>query len=238
MLRHGVLGSGRPDIDEVSEFEKFKVIPFVFGLMPEAAIRGRRYDLKVIPIIRSHLDELSINYDDELLHIVKNLCDQYFHTTPNTDHYTRRKFQISDVRATRFMYEKIMGRQNSRCAICGTHFSADNIETLDHIIPWRLIGDVHDGSNWQFLCSRCNTSKATNLSFIQMPEFLNWSYVNTETESSITNRIRYAVLCRDGRCRIPGCDKTPLNSDLEVVKLTRKSAYLYEFLEVRCKNHL
>ena len=237
MLKHGVLGSGRVDIEDVSEYEKFKTIPLVFGLMPESAIRGRRYDLKVIPIIRRHFDELSVMYDEELLHVVKNLCDQYFHTTPNTEHYTRRKFQISDVRATKFMYEKIMSRQNSRCAVCGSLFGADNIETLDHIIPWRLIGDVYDGSNWQFLCSKCNTSKATNLSFIQMPEFLNWSYVNSDNESGITNRIRYAVLCRDQGCRFPGCDKNPKNSDLDVVKLTDRSAYLYEFLEVRCKKH-
>jgi 5-methylcytosine-specific restriction endonuclease McrA len=238
MLRHGVLGTGRPDIEDISEYKKFRMIPMVFGLMPESAIRGRSYDLKIIPIIKYHLEELSIDYDEELLHVIKNLCDQYFHTSLNGGHYTRRKYKVSDVRATRYMFDKIISRQNNRCTVCGSLFSSENIETLDHIIPWRLIGDVLDGSNWQFLCVKCNNSKSSNLSYTQMSEFLNWTYLSADSDGGITNRTRYAVLCRDQKCKFPGCDKNPKNSSLDVIKLTKKSAYLFEFLETRCQEHL
>lgn len=238
MLRHGVLGAGRYEIKDLPEYTKFTMIPMVFGLMPDSAIRGRTYDLKIIPIIKHHLEELSITYDEELLHVIKNLCDQYFHTSLNGGHYTRRKFKISDVRATRFMFDKIIDRQNNRCTVCGSIFSSENIETLDHIIPWRLIGDVQDGSNWQFLCVRCNTSKSSNLSYIQMSEFLNWNYSTSESDGNLSNRTRYAVLCRDQGCKFPGCDKNSKNSSLDVIKLTQKSSYLFEFLESRCTDHL
>lgn len=238
MLKHGVLGYGLPNIPEVSEIDRFKILPMVFGFMPEAAIRNRKYDKKIIPIIRAHLEELNISYDDELLQIIKFLCDQYYSTSPNLSQGRKKKFQISDIRSNRFMHQKIFERQNGRCHICGTLFNHLNYETLDHIIPWRLIGDVQDGSNWQFLCAQCNTSKAINISYLQMPESLNWSYTSSDTDSLITNKIRYAVLCRDRRCMHIGCNGNYKNNELTVCKTSEHSSFLFEFLEARCPDHL
>ena len=238
MLKHGALGYGVEDAISLSELERFKIIPLVFALMPESAIRGRKYDLKIKPIIRDHLDELYIKYDETLLSVIKSLCDQFFQTSNNYDHNSIKKYQISNIRATRPMFNKITDRQCGRCNVCGVKFDAINFETLDHVIPWRLIGDVKDGSNWQFLCARCNSSKSSNLSFLQMPEIMNWSYVSSEKDGLLTNRIRYAVLCRDQKCKHPNCENSFKNSQLEVLKIGKGTSYLYEFLETRCIDHL
>ena len=119
MLKHGVLGYGVPNIAEISELDKFKILPMVFGLMPDAAIRNRKYDKKIIPIIKMHLDELSVPYDDELLQIIKCLCDQYHSTSPNGSQSRKRKFMISDIRSNRFMFEKIFERQGLFTSIQG-----------------------------------------------------------------------------------------------------------------------
>ena len=93
MLKHGALGYGVEDAISLSELERFKIIPLVFALMPESAIRGRKYDLKIKPIIRDHLDELYIKYDETLLSVIKSLCDQFFQTSNNYDHNSIKKYQ-------------------------------------------------------------------------------------------------------------------------------------------------
>ena len=50
----------------------------------------------------------------------------------------------------------LLHQQKCRCAICGC--SIDIKSELDHIIPWKYVGDELD-NNLQLLCFKCNRSK-------------------------------------------------------------------------------
>ena len=241
MLRHGATGVGDWNIPTFSERQKLDIVPLVFGLMPELAIKDRPYDLKIKPFIKAHFEELGLEQDNELIDIVKSISDQYFNTAPNRLHYFRRKFNVSDVRASK-IFSKITERQNGRCGLCGVDFNKSNYETLDHIIPWRIIGDVPDGSNWQFLCADCNTGKNSVVSYLQLPESINWRYSNTLLDASsdvdLTRRLRYTVLCRDEKCQELGCANNALTSELFVTKISKTSLQLHDFYKTKCKMHL
>ena len=52
--------------------------------------------------------------------------------------------------------QDLLSQQQCRCAICGCPI--DIKSELDHIIPWKYVGDeLHD--NLQLLCFKCNRSK-------------------------------------------------------------------------------
>lgn len=62
--------------------------------------------------------------------------------------------------------QDLLHQQKSQCAICGSMI--DIKAELDHIIPWKYVGDELD-NNLQLLCFQCNRSKkASPLYQLQM----------------------------------------------------------------------
>jgi hypothetical protein len=233
--QHGALGGGGLFFPFTEE-EKMSFLPMVFGLMPLAAVVDRRYDTLLKPAISRHLEGLQVEANDVLVSIIKSLCDQFWKSAQPT--YQRQKSSIRDLRARTGLYRKIRDRQNGRCSICGISFDGTVSETLDHIVPFRLIGDVLNGANWQILCQECNHGKGANLSMYQMPEFLNWQYGFYENRASLPNSLRYSVLVRDGQCSRTGCGKTARERKLIVVRRFSHGMYVYDALETVCDVHL
>lgn len=52
--------------------------------------------------------------------------------------------------------EELLVQQQCRCAICGERIDLE--AELDHVIPWKYVGDELD-DNLQLLCFKCNRSK-------------------------------------------------------------------------------
>ncbi len=70
---------------------------------------------------------------------------------------------------TRIVYDnliksKIFDFQSKKCNICNKNVDIINVE-LDHIIPWRLVGDELGISNLQILCKDCNRRKSKNSAY-------------------------------------------------------------------------
>jgi hypothetical protein len=138
---HGALGFRKPTSHRtLSEWERLRLVPLVFGLMPRRAFERGNSDIPIKPSIAQHLDALGIAADPMLVDVIKSVCDQFYGTRT-----TQRKFSIGDIRAIRYRYARLMDGQNSRCALCGAPFEGDCLPTLDHVIPFRLVGDVPDG---------------------------------------------------------------------------------------------
>lgn len=71
-------------------------------------------------------------------------------TTPPPSQSRRQKRPGITQRQRTAVYE----RDEYRCQNCGTHKSL----SVDHIVPLAK-GGAHDISNWQTLCTICNTKK-------------------------------------------------------------------------------
>lgn len=220
------LGYSRSE-EEYSDVTRFQVLPLVFGLLPEKAIYRDRYDLKVKPLIKKHLHTLGIPEDELLIKILKEIADQYYYTSRESDKflikYSIEKLQVSNP----FLYKEIIRRQGNRCALCGSLFDGEITETLDHIIPWRLVGDNLKGSNWQILCLNCNSGKREYFSCLQTKAAYNWVYssVNAECSEHISNETRYVILSQQKCCFY--CNRSP-----ESVKLHIKKKHLSGLLVV------
>jgi 5-methylcytosine-specific restriction endonuclease McrA len=238
MLRHGALGRGRDDARSLTHDEIRRVVPLVFAFIPETAIKSRASDLKIKPLVRKHLDALDIKYDDELVSIIKSIADQYYSTSNQNNLTKLRKYSMSDIRSLG-AYPWLSERQKNRCAICGHNFRKHGGETLDHIIPWRLIGDNQDGSNWQILCATCNSGKSSYLTHLMLLASMNWVYGRSNlSDEEYSTQVRYSVLSRDCRCTFDSCDATPRNSALVLAKSIQSGLGLYDFLTTRCPKHL
>lgn len=55
---------------------------------------------------------------------------------------------------------ELLGKQANKCNYCGKEIDFDSSH-LDHIIPFKLVGDELD-DNYQMLCRTCNLSKKAN----------------------------------------------------------------------------
>jgi len=238
MRRHGVLGYGAEQ-ETVLEAERFRVVPLIFGLMPKQAVQRSHPGELIKPYIREHLSGCCQTYDEELVTIIKRIADQFFETRLSTEMSRKRKFGISDLKARNLaLYQRLMAKQNGRCAICGLLFDRDSIEELDHMVPWRIIGDVPDGSNWQVLCGECNKGKGEWVSAIQSAEYFNWSYrANESLADRPTLETRYVVLATRPFCEVETCGRTSLDAQLYVVKKARTGLAVTDHLTVRCANH-
>ncbi|MDO5812055.1 MAG: HNH endonuclease signature motif containing protein [Bacillota bacterium] len=56
--------------------------------------------------------------------------------------------------------EELLEKQNYSCNIC--HCLIDIHDHLDHIIPFKYVGDCLD-NNFQMLCCHCNTKKGDKI---------------------------------------------------------------------------
>lgn len=239
-LRHGALGSGNSEYNALQNQELLNVAPLFFKLMPAEAIRtDRPYTQKIKPIISEHLEALGFDFDDELLSIIKALCDQYHRTAPKNPRRPS-KFSMADIRANG-AYKGLLQKQNYRCLTCGHSFRDHGGETLDHIVPWRLIGDNSDGSNWQLLCADCNTGKSSFLTYLMMPISLNWVYGVDRIQlgsNSCDLQTRFAVLSRDMHCCREGCGVGPNTESMHIRKVSDTGVGVFDFFKTFCREHV
>ncbi|MEI7855419.1 MAG: HNH endonuclease signature motif containing protein [Planctomycetota bacterium] len=235
LLRHGVLGENveRGKMFTFSHSERIDIVRSVFLLVPRQAVSQDPDMPKIIkPLITQHLSSLGLTPDDELLEILKRVVDQINETDPKTR--SHEKLTVGVLRArNRRKYKIIRKRQNNRCKICG--IILDTIqEELDHIIPWRIVGDIPDGSNWQLLCHPCNNSKGEFLSAYQLHENWNWVYNSVVSSAHCeTDSTRYVVLADCPRCEM--CSRTPNEVKLVIVNPTEMGMYLKDHLKVICE---
>jgi hypothetical protein len=240
-LAHGVLGRQDPNsyekIKNFSEYDKLTIVPLIFYFLPVAAFQeSRSLGEPIKPLIKEHLKTLSwVVIDDELTDILKAISEQYF--VSKIRRYIKRK-GMSDLRLNRSLYKRIRSRQGERCCICGTKFDTDTDcrESLDHIIPYYLIGDIMDGSNWQILCEPCNRGKSCYISCLQAPEALNWIYMSAKI-NEITETSRYVALMNNAKCMHSSCNNNTSNSKLSVILKTKTGLSVPKHLEVLCEEH-
>ena len=61
---------------------------------------------------------------------------------------------------------KLIEQQNGLCAACGEPFGKDLSKVhVDHIVPWKLVGDELD-NNYQALCETCNECKSASIDYM------------------------------------------------------------------------
>lgn len=94
---------------------------------------------------------------------LRSMWEMYWRTVPNL---TSRWKRIR--RAWMKEQEKIYGKSNLTCAICGKtklnpwagHLNKDVLATCDHIIPFQRAPHLWDDpNNFQIACLKCNSSK-------------------------------------------------------------------------------
>jgi 5-methylcytosine-specific restriction endonuclease McrA len=230
-----------------SENEKIQFLPMIFGLLPRGgALRSSVY-VEVKPLIRAHLQEIGVPNNELLVDLLKELCDNFDRTQPNDPTIRRfrpRKLGMADLRQDQQLYRRILTAQNRRCAVCGVLFQGTVLETLDHIIPWRLGGDPPDGSNWQILCSPCNGGKSDLISSIALVEYFNWVYADTKdvvpdlSENRISLRSRYLALTCLAGCQLESCQSGPSSAELVIVRKAKDGFSVLDHLAVFCENHV
>ena len=228
---------------DYSDAEKLRLVPLIFALMPRDAAIRPRYDMMVKPIIRRHLHLIGgPEHDDFLVDVLKVLCDNFDSTHPQRNR--RRKFGIADLRAGYSqVHRRLLDNQNERCALCGSRFNQEVTETLDHILPWRLGGDVLDGANWRVLCEPCNRGKGATISSHVLPEYHNWAYgvrpeSDTEHNADIFSAVgRFVALSNSRVCQHPSCGKGPRESQLHVELRIATGFTIFDHLTVLCDDH-
>jgi 5-methylcytosine-specific restriction endonuclease McrA len=224
---------------DLTQEERLAVVPLVFGLMPAAALDRRQYAqaIRLKPLIRSHLSSIGLRPDDDdLVDILQNVIYHYTTTMDFPNRTAIKKKSIGEVRATApRLYREIKARQANRCATCGLLFSDLKQETLDHVIPWRLVGDPSSGANWQFLCRPCNLGKQHWLSAIQDSDSNNWWYGCPEerlTESAVSHETRFVVLAQRPKCDVRGCGLGPRDTHLLLERQTATGLAVADNLRV------
>jgi 5-methylcytosine-specific restriction endonuclease McrA len=59
---------------------------------------------------------------------------------------------------------KILKMQANKCSLCTKQIDISNVE-IDHIIPFKYVGDELGGGNLQGLCRECNRKKSRSINF-------------------------------------------------------------------------
>lgn len=233
-LHHGVLGYSIANnaAPTFSESDRMEIVQVVYLLVPQLAIARDDCTQYLKPLIREHLHDLGIEADDQLVEILKRVCDQLYDTGPTAPSRIE-KMTIAKLRArNNTKYQRIREGQNHRCKFCGVCLDSVRQE-LDHIIPWRLIGDSPDGANWQILCPECNGSKHAYLTIHQIPETWNWVYSSVENSALQPSlATRFSALVTHPFCI--QCRKTPHESHLLVFKTSKLGLHVKDHLNVFC----
>lgn len=237
-LFHGVLGHRvTPSQSHFSELDRLRIVPMVFGLLPKGVLFRDHHLVLIKPLIREHLDNVGAPYDEKVVDVLKSIGDQYFNTDPTAGPlwFRRSKWGIGHLKAGNpQLYLALRTAQHGRCATCGIVLQQAD-ETLDHSIPWRFIGDVMDGSNWQLLCARCNAGKREFLTSLQSSQTLNWIYGLPAREA--TSESRYAVLTQRPHCEVVGCSATAHTARLHLIPRLPTGLPVADNLAVRCEHH-
>lgn len=245
--RHGALPGADIPLDDPTTFsqeDRLRVVPTVFGLMPAVALD--REQPRAVPLkrpIREHLEQLGLNAsDDQLTEILHYIVHQFTASLGFPGRSIPRKVSVGEVRATRRqIYQTLRSVQHDRCAVCGLRFTNISDETLDHVLPWRLVGDPPSGLNWQLLCRPCNEGKQGWLSSIQDPQSFNWWYgvANDDFSNPMANiETRFVVLIQRGKCCVAGCEAGPRDRELFARRFKLSGLAVADNLQVRCEAHV
>jgi hypothetical protein len=75
-------------------------------------------------------------------------------------------FNKSDIRKSITQEEKIriLQKQSNKCSLCTRQIDISKVE-IDHIIPFKYVGDELGGDNLQGLCRECNRKKSRSINF-------------------------------------------------------------------------
>ena len=200
---HGALGDRPDDSIIYDQKDLFFISPLFFYLTPHKVLTRSLTGHKYKKAIAKYHSEVGINENSQLIDIIFNMSDQYFSTSKTFSpdhHYVKRKGSLAKLRSNPILYKKVLTKQNYKCDICGVDYESNTNFHLDHIIPWRLLGDPDDGLNWRILCDRCNRGKGSFLSAMQTKEFNDWYYSNEQDQisehlfdSSILRYVCYAM---------------------------------------------
>jgi hypothetical protein len=235
LLTHGVLGQShlQGSYIFVGELARMQIARLVFLLLPRLAVSTETDAPRYIkPVIEEHLVTLGVAIDEELIEILKRVSDQIRATEPTLPRRLK-KMTVGEVRArNRRKYKTIRNRQNDRCKTCGVLLDTVQ-EELDHVIPWRIVGDTPDGSNWQLLCPCCNNSKGAYISTHQFPEAWNWVYstINASLHQP-TSATRFVVLAEHASCN--SCGRATSEAELTIVNRSKHGMFLTDHLDVIC----
>lgn len=237
--RHGCLGGARVlDEERANHEELYSVVPLVFGLLPVKVFSRERAHEPIKPAIAEHLGPLGLADDALLIDVLKHVGDQLYYTSDMCpERFRKVKSGMRDLRANRYLYARMCSRQRGRCALCGLVLrrSAED-ETLDHIIPFRLIGDVPDGANYQILCGSCNKGKRAYISILQAPATLNWHYNRGEEPIRVPAlETRYVLLSRSPKCA--ACGHGASEAHLTVARNRPTGLFVLDNLSVYCESH-
>jgi len=218
LLWHGVLGERSGEAFDCTATEEFRhrAVRSLFLLIPRSVLSldGHR-PFYIKPVIREHLQSVGVPANELLVEILKRVSEQLRLTNPPGSGYQARKVTIASLRARNpRKYLFLRDRQGNRCAVCGISLG-ETLEELDHVIPFQIIGDPPDGSNWQILCGGCNSSKSAFLSAYQHPESHNWVYGRVlEVLEKPTSATLYTVRAIRKHCSI--CGRGPEQTHLQV----------------------
>lgn len=201
---------------ELAEVLRYRAI---FRLLPERCLFEEPDEAK--PIIRSHLIAIGIAPEPDLVSAIKYFCDQFRKSQSGRT----RKLGISDIYTKyRTLYREILDRQCGRCSYCGKHLEYGGDMQLDHIVPWYLGDDPHDGRNWQFTCQLCNMGKSLWPYYSLSRSACNW--IGPESRPCLTPEVRYAALARDGACVKTGL--SPRQCQLSVEKVIASGCWILD----------
>lgn len=247
-LAYGARGGRDPNAyskaSKLNDLEKMKIVPLVFQLLPREAIdpnSGRQLSEPIKPIIMKHLVSIGLQKDDkDLVDILKTVSDQYYQCAlakvDKSKVAMRKKASIATLMANQPLYKKKLGEQNKRCPVCGSELTESGKDTLDHVLPYSLLGDISDGANWQIMCRECNTGKGDFLSAFQAKEAFNWIYPSVDTTNP-SPATRYASLCINPICSEEECSATSATRSLRVIVENVSGLAVYSNLRVRCELH-
>lgn len=238
-LYYGALGF-RPDHarkPHLSPLEYLDAIEFLFSAMPASLIGSEYSTAPIKPAIVEHLGNRGIRQPDAgLVACLKSVIEQYQRTRPRSAVWRTRKKGMADLRSNTKLYQEIRARQGERCAVCGVPLASGSVdEHLDHVVPFRLIGDAPDGSNWQILCTSCNLGKAEFLVPALRPTWHNWCYQEGSMApvlEAISDEVRFAALWEAEVCCV--CGRSPRVCELVLTKKVETGPAVRTNLNVRC----
>ncbi len=204
--------------------------------MPADALSRATANALVKPLIRDHLTRIGELPDEELVDLLKPVLDQYHQTAILGN--ARRKWGIRDIRGT-VHFKQLMGRQRNRCAVCGLDVALSGNASLDHIIPFSLIGDTQTGENWRITCDNCNSGKTHWLSAVQSAHAIGWLYRHgRHSVSEPHQETRWVCLALAGRCSVSSCPNGPADGQLYLRRISDSGLWVISNIAVVCEAHL
>ena len=211
---------------EIAEWGRFRAL---FMLLPEQLLFGPA-PLEEKPLIREHLERLGINPPPDLVSAVKCLCINF-----RAKRSASRKLGITDIYiGYQHIFQKLMREQGERCCYCGIPLVYGENAALDHLWPFFLGDDPHDGSNWCLCCNDCNLGKGEYPFYSLTTACTNW--IGPKADGTLSLLTRFAVLARDRACA--KCGTRPKDTQLTVVKRIPSGCWILDNVEAVCAQHV